>query len=244
MAGTSPSALKDKDWSTAAILSVKVKILRLSDGGAGKAWRRVTGKPVRQTRDAFPGRQFCNSVTFVFHAKLAAMTHDHPPLFPPIAHDHAHCVRDAIDAAASRCERESARFTPLRRRVLELVWGSHEPIGAYAILDTLKEEGHGAAPPTVYRALDFLIDLGLVHRLARLNAFVGCPYPETSHAAHFLICTRCGRAAELCGDTGIDQVVQSAAMALGFTVSRQTVEVEGLCPDCRASLEQEPPRPA
>jgi Fur family zinc uptake transcriptional regulator len=159
-------------------------------------------------------------------------------LFPSPAHDHEDCIRTALDAAASHCERQGARFTSLRRRVLELVWNSHEPVGAYALLDTLKTEGHAAAPPTVYRALDFLIDQGLVHRLERLNAFVGCPRPDSSHSAHFLICTDCGRAAEMRDDPSLDAALQRAADAQGFTVSRRTIEVEGLCPDCRKRLDE------
>ncbi len=153
--------------------------------------------------------------------------------FPSPAHNHRNCVRTALDAATLRGERQGARFTTLRRRVLELVWDSHEPVGAYALLDTLKAEGHAAAPPTVYRALDFLIDQGLVHRLERLNAFVGCPRPDASHSAHFLICTECGRAAEMRDDPAVDAALQKAADALGFTISRRTIEVEGLCADCR-----------
>jgi Fur family zinc uptake transcriptional regulator len=159
------------------------------------------------------------------------MSHD-LDCFPPFAHDHDDCVRTAIDAAESQCERRGARFTALRRRVLELVWSSHEPVGAYALLDILKAEGHGAAPPTVYRALDFLIEQGLVHRLERLNAFVGCRHPESPHSAQFLICTRCGRIAEL-DDSAIGLAINKGAEALGFAVVRQTIEVEGLCPDCR-----------
>ncbi|WP_309347517.1 Fur family transcriptional regulator [Telmatospirillum sp.] len=156
--------------------------------------------------------------------------------FPSPTHDHADCVRSALDVAAQCCEKHGARFTALRRRVLELVWSSHEPVGAYALLDTLKTEGHAAAPPTVYRALDFLIEQGLVHRLERLNAFVGCPRPDSSHSAHFLICTACGRAVEMSDDPAIDDAVRLAAETVGFTVSRQTIEVEGLCPDCRKPM--------
>jgi Fur family zinc uptake transcriptional regulator len=156
--------------------------------------------------------------------------------FPSPVHDHQDCVRTALDAAALRCERHGARFTSLRRRVLELVWTSHEPVGAYGLLDTLRTEGHAAAPPTVYRALEFLIDQGLVHRLERLNAFVGCPRPDRLHSAHFLICTDCGRAAEMRDDPTLDAALLHAADTLGFSVSRRTIEIEGLCPDCRQKI--------
>ncbi len=112
-----------------------------------------------------------------------------PYRFTSADHDHGHCVATALDAAASLCQRRRARLTPLRRRVLELVWRSHEPQGAYDILDTLGERGRRAAPPTVYRALDFLLGQGLIHRIESLNAFVGCRDPDTPHAGQFLICT-------------------------------------------------------
>jgi Fur family zinc uptake transcriptional regulator len=104
------------------------------------------------------------------------------------------------------------------------------------MLDALKSEGHAAAPPTVYRALEFLLEQGLVHRLERRNAFVGCSRPESPHAAQFLICTRCGRVAEL-DEPAIGAAVREGARRLGFSVLRQTVEAEGLCPDCRAKVE-------
>jgi Fur family zinc uptake transcriptional regulator len=157
------------------------------------------------------------------------------PVFPSPSHDHDGCVRAALDAAELRCGRRGARLTTLRRRVLELVWSSHEPVGAYALLDALKAEGQASAPPTVYRALEFLLDQGLVHRLERLNAFVGCARPEEVHAAQFLICTTCGRVAEL-DDLAIDAALRGGAEKLGFTVTRQTVEVEGCCPDCQKTL--------
>ena len=69
-------------------------------------------------------------------------------------HDHEHCIEDAVAAAERLCAKKGLRFTPLRKRVLELVWSSHKPVGAYALLDSLRDEDLGSAPPTVYRALD------------------------------------------------------------------------------------------
>jgi Fur family zinc uptake transcriptional regulator len=154
-------------------------------------------------------------------------------LFPAALHDHQDCVRGALAAAERSCEAQGARLTPIRRRVLELVWASHEPVGAYGLLDRLGAEGTKAVPPTVYRALDFLLEQGLVHRLERLNAFVGCSHRHGPHAAQFLICTGCRRVAEL-DDPAIGSALLKGAAARGFSVSRQTVEVEGLCPECRA----------
>jgi Fur family zinc uptake transcriptional regulator len=116
--------------------------------------------------------------------------------------------------------------------VLELVWVGHRPLGAYDILDSLKVERSNAAPPTVYRALDFLRDQGLVHRIESRNSFVGCPRPDKPHGGQFLICRCCGQAAEL-DDADIDDAIRSSAARAGFAVARRTVEIEGECPSCR-----------
>jgi Fur family zinc uptake transcriptional regulator len=152
--------------------------------------------------------------------------------FPAPHHDHGACIAAALESAEAECRRRGARLTDIRRRVLELVWESHQPVGAYALLEILGREGWSAAPPTVYRALDFLQQNGLVHRISLLNAFVGCSHPGHSHAGAFLLCAECGMAAEL-EDEAIDRAVAETAGRLGFSVARRTIEVEGLCPSCR-----------
>ncbi len=156
----------------------------------------------------------------------------HDPL-PCSGASHQGCIDHALQAATELCSREGLRLTPIRKRVLELVWQSHQPLGAYEILAQLSaEEGKPSAPPTVYRALDFLLEHGLIHRLASLNAFIGCNRPHQRHQGHFLICRQCKVARELPHD-GIDQAVEQAAAALGFQVEQQVVEVSGLCAPCR-----------
>jgi Fur family zinc uptake transcriptional regulator len=106
------------------------------------------------------------------------------------------------------------RLTALRRRVLELVWQSHKPLGAYDILAVLSEQdGRRAAPPTVYRALDFLLENGLVHRISSLNAFIGCNHPEHAHQGQFLICRECHAAIELEQKSISDAIIASAQMS-------------------------------
>lgn len=151
--------------------------------------------------------------------------------FPREEHDHAHCVATAIAAAVQICRERGLRFTEQRRRVLELVWNSHKPVGAYDILDSLNRAGKKVAPPTVYRALEFLIEADLVHRLDSLNAFVGCPDPSTPHAGQFLICRECRSVAEL-DDREINEMVRQRAADLGFTAIHQTLEIEGICRNC------------
>jgi len=151
--------------------------------------------------------------------------------FPREEHDHQHCVAEAIATAVQICRERGLRFTEQRRRVLQLVWNSHKPVGAYDILDSLNRSGRKVAPPTVYRALDFLIEADLVHRLDSLNAFVGCPDPRNPHTGQFLICRECRSVAEL-DDSDIDEMVRRKAASLGFTALRQTLEIEGICRNC------------
>lgn len=152
--------------------------------------------------------------------------------FSGAAHDHGHCLEQALEQAEVICQARHARLTTLRRRVLELIWSSHAPIGAYDLLRRLSREHERAAPPTVYRALDFLLAQGLIHRIESLNAFVGCAQPDSSHGGQFLICRDCGQAAEL-QDDRVEEAIDRGAAALGFLVESRTVELRGLCPGCR-----------
>ncbi len=146
-------------------------------------------------------------------------------------HNHARCVSAALIEAERLCEARGKRLTPLRRRVLALVWQNHRPTKAYDLLDLLRAEHEGAAPPTVYRALEFLMGEGLVHRIESLNAFVGCGDPEHRHACQFLICRDCQAVAEL-SDPDVDAMLQRKAESAGFRMTTQTIELEGLCPNC------------
>ncbi|MBI3129367.1 MAG: transcriptional repressor [Candidatus Tectomicrobia bacterium] len=153
--------------------------------------------------------------------------------FPESGHDHAACVADALERASELCARRGARLTAIRRRVLELVWGSHAPVGAYDILARMDPGGRrGGAPATVYRALDFLIAQGFVHRLSSVNAFVGCGVPDNPHMAQFLICRGCGAVAEM-DEPRIEGAIGEAAARAGFEVETPVIEVQGRCPACR-----------
>jgi Fur family transcriptional regulator, zinc uptake regulator len=148
-----------------------------------------------------------------------------------------------LDKAETVCERRGAKLTALRRHVLGLVLDAASPTGAYELLDRLRQTRRGAAPPTVYRTLDFLLEQGLIHRVERLAAFVGCvagctanPDGKThSHAAQFLICRACGRVIEM-QDHHVSTVLARAAHDVGFAVQGATIEAEGLCSTCRASM--------
>ncbi|MYL25969.1 MULTISPECIES: Fur family transcriptional regulator [Halomonadaceae] len=156
------------------------------------------------------------------------MTH---PL-PYRSHDHEACVSQALSDARRICAEKGARLTRLREQVLELVWQSHRPLGAYDILDILNGEGRRSAPPTVYRTLDFLLQMGLVHRIASLNAFVGCNQPDHHHTGCFLICRQCHNVLEI-EASGIQKAIDSEARSHGFLNEETVAEVTGLCPACR-----------
>ncbi len=165
------------------------------------------------------------------------MTQASDTLFQAQGHNHRACQRDALARAESICAERGLRLTPLRRRVLELIWQAHKPQGAYDLLDKLGDSAGTKAPPTIYRALEWLCAEGFVHRIESLNAFIGCPAPDTpgdSHSSQFFICEDCGTAAEL-RDPAVAKAIQQRARKLGFAVAEQTVEVRGRCPGCRGS---------
>jgi Fur family zinc uptake transcriptional regulator len=153
----------------------------------------------------------------------------------------------ALERAAATCQRQGAQLTELRRQVLRLVLESPQPVGAYALLDRLQQARRGAAPPTVYRALDFLLAQGLIHKVERLNAFIGCDEAGHGHAHgedhphQFLICKGCGATAEIC-DPGVAAAVARAAAEAGFTPQRSTIEVEGSCARCALGQGAGPPQ--
>ena len=137
-----------------------------------------------------------------------------------------------LTRAEAECARRGVRLTDVRRDVLRLILQAGEPVGAYALLDGLKALTGGGKPPTVYRALDFLLAQGLIHRVEKLNAFVGCHDEAVhAHAAQFLICRACGKATEI-EDEAVETAIETAARCAGFTPSRATVEIEGTCARC------------
>jgi Fur family zinc uptake transcriptional regulator len=146
---------------------------------------------------------------------------------------HVHGAVAFVRAVEEACEARGLRLTPLRAQVLGLVAAADKPIKAYDLLDKMKAENGSSAPPTVYRALDFLLEQGFIHRLASINAFVGCHHPQVMHSVPFLICDRCQSAIEL-EDTRIATLLETQARDLGFATRAQTLEVHGLCAECAA----------
>ena len=126
---------------------------------------------------------------------------------------------------------EGMEMTPLRREVYDLLLAHDRPVGAYELLEELKAKRPKAAPVTIYRALDFLMENGLVHRIESRSAYIACTAPHQSHAFQHLICRCCGVVTEMV-DEGLTRSITSAAASLGFLAERQTVEVFGLCRNC------------
>ncbi len=151
--------------------------------------------------------------------------------------DPKHHVDDAhgfVAAVEHACQERGLRLTPIRARVLELIADAGKPVKAYELLELVRErKGVGAdAPPTVYRALDFLMANGFVHKLESVNAFVACHHPNSDqHSVPFLICDRCHSAVEL-EDREVVSQLEARAKALGFQPQAQTLEVHGLCARC------------
>ena len=146
-------------------------------------------------------------------------------------HDHARCAGDVMARADAQMAAGGHRLTPVRRRTLQILLEAHRALGAYDVLERLAAEGYGNQPPVAYRALEFLEEQGLAHRIRRLNAFAACMHPGEAHAPAFLICRACHAVAEAPG-RGVGDALSEAARAVGFSVERSTVEAMGLCPGC------------
>jgi Fur family zinc uptake transcriptional regulator len=140
-------------------------------------------------------------------------------------------MSDALTAANARCAADGLRFTPVRRKVLEILLQDHRALGAYTILDRLREDGFGSQPPIAYRALDFLVANGLAHKIERLNAFIACVHTNHSHTPAFMICRLCDAVAEAQSYPGRG-ALGDAARATGFRIERTVVEAVGVCPAC------------
>ena len=147
-------------------------------------------------------------------------------------HNHSDCIATALARADETCRREGIRFTRIRRRVLELIWAGHRPVPAYNLLQQLRREKHNAEPPTVYRALDFLLENRLAHKIESLNAYIGCALPQHRHVGQFLICSGCNQVTEL-DDAELQRMVEKKASRAGLKAMRQTIEITGRCPRCR-----------
>lgn len=143
-----------------------------------------------------------------------------------------HAPGERVALAEALCNARGVHLTVLRRNVLELLWKNECPTGAYELIDALEQaRSRSIGPPTVYRALEFLMEQGLVSKIESRNAYVPCAHPERQHDCLFFTCSNCGASAEL-EDSRIEQLLTEDAAVLGFHVTRRMVEVEGTCRQC------------
>ena len=157
------------------------------------------------------------------------------PTFPAPDHDHGRCTADALQHAERVCAGRSQKLTPIRRRVLEALLSSHRPLGAYEIIEELAKSNPRPAPITVYRALEFLMDNGLVHRIESRNAYLACAHDHDAAAmVAFLICEKCGSVGEIPA-APVAQSLNAAARATGFTPKLSVVEITGTCAHCQSA---------
>lgn len=160
--------------------------------------------------------------------------HDHETGFCCADHSGAANVSAILTEAEDRARTQGARLTPVRRRTLEILLQAHGALGAYEVLEKLSTEGYGSQPPVAYRALNFLVDHGLAHRIRRLNAFTACAHPGHDHRAAFLICEACNSVTE--ADAGaVSSALDHAARSAGFRLARATIEAVGQCSACQSA---------
>ena len=138
-----------------------------------------------------------------------------------------------LERAEALCHERGVRLTEQRKTVLQLLCVSDKPLSAYELLERMRGVVKNPAPPTVYRALDFLLEQGLVHKLESLHAYVGCAHPDHPHVSEFLICDDCGEVAEI-EDPSVYKSLKAAGEAIGFRTKRPVVELLGTCAQCIA----------
>jgi Fur family zinc uptake transcriptional regulator len=158
----------------------------------------------------------------------AEASHSHPY---PLEHDHKKCVSEALAMAEHLCVVRGVQLTPIRRQVLELIWDSHKAVKAYDLLDNIKPLQSAAKPATIYRALDFLTEQGLIHRVESLNAFVGCKCSGHPHELLLLICKHCNEVEERPAPKVMKALAQEFYQA-GFLPHSKAIEAQGICGKC------------
>jgi Fur family transcriptional regulator, zinc uptake regulator len=149
-------------------------------------------------------------------------------------HDHGSCSAEGLARAEAMVAQKGLRMTPVRRRTLEILLEGHRALGAYEVLERLAAEGFGNQPPVAYRALEFLTEQGLAHRIQRLNAFTACMHTGEAHAPVFLICRDCNLVSEA-ASVPVQTALAEQAAEMGFVIERSTIEALGLCPQCQSA---------
>lgn len=158
-----------------------------------------------------------------------------PNYLHTLEHDHQQCVSQALGTAEQLCLLRGVQLTTIRQQVLTLIWDSHKAVKAYDLLDRIKPLQQAAKPATIYRALDFLIEQGLIHRVESLNAFIGCRCSGQQHEQLLLICKTCQEVEERPAANVMKTLAQEATHA-GFVMHSKAIEIHGLCGKCTSKL--------
>ncbi|MDB2415052.1 transcriptional repressor [Rickettsiales bacterium] len=143
------------------------------------------------------------------------------------------CVDDALSKAELICRDQNLSFTPIRQKVLKLLWkNGHNAVKAYDLLEMLQKEDSSAKPVTIYRALDFLLENRLIHKLESQNSFIGCNHPTRQHNCAFLICDHCHEVEECCNNGKLIEAINSNIDSKTFHIENITLEIHGTCQNC------------
>ncbi|OAJ33719.1 transcriptional repressor [Piscirickettsia salmonis] len=154
---------------------------------------------------------------------------------------HQHSLTELLANVSRICLEKGLRLTQVRKQVLTLIWQAQSPIGAYALLEALQHYQANAKPPTIYRALDFLLDHQFIHRINSLNAYIACAHPEQTHSPYFFICKHCNSSFEI-SHFALDQAIEQAVQNFGCKVEDKMIEVTGLCKACTLKPNSKPSR--
>ncbi|MFM0737602.1 Fur family transcriptional regulator [Paraburkholderia xenovorans] len=167
------------------------------------------------------------------HQPSPAAAHHHEP---GDTHGHAHgeSQEAALALADEYCRERGEKLTPIRRKVLELLLNSGRATKAYSLLDDMRQIHPGSAPPTVYRALDFLLSAGLVHRIESINAFTVCHDLTQCQHGILVVCQQCGNVTEL-HQPKLRQALVAQIESSGYRLASDEIELKGLCSNCQAA---------
>lgn len=146
-------------------------------------------------------------------------------------HSHRKCINEALTRAEQICTERKCRLTSIRKKILELIWSSHKPVKAYDLLAKLSSDEFIEKPPTVYRALEFLLENNLVHRIESLNAYIGCNIEHHGFDSKFFICDECNEVEELV-EPKLSKLLTEASKKQGFSPNLVNIEIHGTCTQC------------
>lgn len=149
----------------------------------------------------------------------------------PNDHKHKLCIKNALERADKICAESGVRLTPIRKKVLELIWQSHKPVKAYDLLSQLSTQEHTEKPPTVYRALEFLLENHLIHKIESCNGYIGCELDHDSVDTKFFICNKCDQVQEV-HEPKLTKTLLETSKKQGFVPDQMSIEIHGTCANC------------